>query len=139
MYVALGLPSIDLGVNLDISTPVDANSLLGVTHYSGTNLLTTTGGGNTALSLRSFIFDGSFYVGGKVGYMETVTGHNLERSDAYEDFGRGASYGLEIGNHWFKKNGFHHGVTWAGYDGYLRKSKADGLIHLTRYELGFSF
>lgn len=132
VYVSAQLPSIEFAISASVGTPVSPDTLVGIMTYSG-GFPMAGGGKNTALFSRSFLFNGSFFAEAKLGYMETSWGHPYMRSAS------GASYGFEIGNHWFHKSGFHQGVSWLGFDKYVSHSGDVGLIHLPRYELGFSF
>lgn len=131
-YVLLGTPSLDFGLHVDISTPISGHTLVGITRYIG-GFPMAGGGMNTALNLRSFVFGNSFFIEGRAGYMTTTWGHPNEHS------AEGPSWGGTIGNHWFYKSGFHHGVSWFGYDGYVKVGSGAGLPRFPRYELGFSF
>jgi hypothetical protein len=131
-YVLLGAPSLDFGIHLDISTPIGRDTLLGVTRYAGA-IPMAGGGTNTAINLRSFVFGNSFFLEGRAGYMATTWGHPESVS------AEGPSWGFTVGNHWFYKSGFHQGISWFGYDGYIKRGSGTGLPRLPRYELGFSF
>jgi hypothetical protein len=132
VYVTAQLPSIEFAISASAATPVSPYTLVGITTYAG-GFPMAGGGTNTALFSRSFLFNGSFFGEARVGYMKTTWGHpNLKSAS-------GASYGFEIGNHWFHESGFHQGVSWFGIDRYMTNSHNAGLIHLPRYELGFSF
>lgn len=131
-FVLLGAPSLDFGIHLDISTPIGSDTLLGITSYVG-GIPMAGGGTNTAINLRSFVFGNSFFVEGRAGYMATTWGHPSSVS------AEGPSWGWTVGNHWFYKSGFHQGISWFGYDGYIQRGGGTGLPRLPRYELGFSF
>jgi hypothetical protein len=82
---------------------------------------------------RSFPFENSFFVIGRLGYMQTVHGH----PDSH--VASGPAYGIDIGQAWYYSSGFHQGVTSVGGDSYLNPKNSSGLAHGLRYEIGFSF
>ena len=132
IYLSLRLPSLDFGVTAAIGTPIGKSNIIGVSYYTG-GLPMAGGGHNSALFLRSFMFNSSFYIEGRAGAMQTTWGHSDARTEA------GPSCGFHIGNQYFYKSGFFQGVQWLGYDAYIEKGKGSGLPHFPAYELGFRF
>lgn len=117
--------SVNIGVVLDKdSIGVNAYKRLGV--FSG-------GDTQVGMYMRSFLYDSSFFVTSRLGWMETILDHPDYQTDK-----TGVSAGVDFGNQWFYDSGFTQGVTWIGVDFFVDEPGA-GLPHGLRYEVGLRF